>query len=169
VAELADPVAEALDGLGCWLDDLDRQLPRLLESADLPVVVRVLQRMDVQTKRLRALAGLPERHVAHVLGTGRKEVAGIPLLVHGGWDRKEWDHFEVARRLAVDPVSGELLGEDPKVRAALRVVLAAGRHEWRVTDLRDRGIDPDDEDDPLCRRERKRVTVQFLTPPEVSR
>jgi len=162
-------MGEALDGLAAWVSDVDAQVPRLLDAAPLARVVAVLQRLEGLRRALQASEALLVRHVTRSAGTGKHEAGGIRFEVHGGWDRKEWRDSEVAKRLAVDPGSGELLWERPEVRTAVRQVLAAGRHEWRVTDLRGQGIDPDDEDDPLCRREPKRMTVQFLSGAEASK
>jgi hypothetical protein len=172
-----DPVTEALDGLMVFVDDLDLQVVRFLDyGADVGMpehktapekVVPVLQRIRMYRQRLAGIEALAERHVAHALGTGTHAPAGIPVKVHGGWDRKDWQHRDIARLLAENALVDEATGEvDPEqMRVAMRAVyrvIEAGRMEWRVTDLRAAGLTTDG----LCKEEPKRMTVQFLTPAE---
>jgi len=174
-----EPVVEALDGLMAFIDDLDHQLGRLIEAHPLPPgapgqapdaavpVAPVLARIRGQRQRLAQVEALAERHVAHALGTGKKQSAGLQLEVHGGWERKEWQHRDVFRLLAeltlVDEETGELNTE--YLATVMRVgdaVLAACRPDWRVTVLRARGLSLDG----LCKETPKRMTVQVLTPAE---
>lgn len=165
-----DPVTEAIDGLMAFIDDLDRQLLRLLESTgdkDPDPIIRPLQRIRHQRQRLAQLEALAERHVAHALGTGQHAPAGIPVKVHGGWDRKDWQHRDIARLLAenalVDEATGELSRHNMAIAMeAVYAVIEAGRMEWRVTDLRAAGLTMDG----LCKETPKRMTVQFLSPAE---
>jgi hypothetical protein len=168
-----EPIVEALDGLMAFIDDLDHQLLRVLEHAELVVggevdrVTPLLQRIRGQRQRLAQIEAMAERHVAHALGTGQHAPAGIPVKVHGGWERKDWQHRDIARLLAENALVDEATGElDPKLLAvvmpAVYRVIEAGRMEWRVTDLRKAGLSTDG----LCKEEPKRMTVQFLTPAE---
>ena len=167
---VGDAMVEALDGLMAFVDDCDAQLGRLLDAVDekdAERVAPVLQRLRTYRQRLAQVEALAERHVARALGTGQHTPAGLPVKVHGGWDRKEWQHRDIARLLAertlVDPLTGEF---DPAmVRPAMLVVdavLEACRPEWRVTALKAAGI----ELDGLCKEQPKRMTVQFLSPAE---
>jgi primosomal protein N'' len=165
-----DPVTEAIDGLLAFVDDLDHQLARLIEATDktdADPVTPLLQRIRTQRQRLAQIEALAERHVAQALGTGQHAPAGIAVKVHGGWDRKDWQHRDIARLLAenalVDEATGEVDAEQMRVamRAVYRVI-EAGRMDWRVTDLKAAGLTLDG----LCKEERKRMTVQFLTPAE---
>jgi hypothetical protein len=163
------PIDEALDGIEAFLHDADVQLDRLFDANTPPeTMVPVLARLRVLRRRLSQVEGLAERDVAHTLGTGRKTIAGMPLEVHGGWIRREWQHREVARLLAENALVNEDTGEvDPEqMRVAMRAVyrvIEAGRMDWRVTDLRAAGFDPDE---GLCKREPGHMTVQFLSPAE---
>jgi hypothetical protein len=167
-----DPVTEALDGLLAWIDDLDHQLPAHLAGADTAGLVHLLYRMEGLRKRLAALEAEVERRTADALGTGRHDAGTHQIEVHGGWKREAWHDEEVARLLVerslLDEDTGEVpADDDPVVRAALaavRVVLAAGRMSWRVTDLRAAGVDVDD----LCKSVPKRKTVQFLSGAETT-
>jgi hypothetical protein len=159
---------EALDGLEAFLHDADRQLDRLLDgNADQEVMVPVLARLRVLRRRLGQVEALAERDVAHSLGIGKRVIAGLPLDVHGGWKRTDWQHREIGRLLAesvfVDEETGELdqIGLMAAMPAVYRV-LDACRPEWRVTDLKAAGLTTDG----LCKEEPARMTVQFLTPAE---
>jgi hypothetical protein len=167
-----EPIVEALDGLMAFIDDLDLQVGRLVDAGDTAPraekTAPVLARLRGQRLRLAQVEAMLERSLAHELGTGQHSPAGIPVKVHGGWVRTDWQHRDIARLLAeaalVDEVTGEL---DPKLLAvvmpAVYRVIEAGRMDWRVTDLKEAGLNPDE---GLCKREHKRMTVQLLSPAE---
>jgi hypothetical protein len=176
-----EPVVEALDGLLAFIDDLDNQLARKLDIENPPEqadkaggrpeaaepITPLLARIRMYRQRLAQIEALAERRVAHALGTGKKTSAGIPIEVHGGWERKDWQHREIARLLTENALVDEETGElDPKLLAivmpAVYRVIEAGRMEWRVTDLKAAGLAMDG----LCKEQPKRMTVQFLTPAE---
>lgn len=176
-----EPVVEALDGLMAFIDDLDRQLARVLDIEDPPElspspggrpeaaepITPLLERIRLYRQRLARIEALAERRVAHALGTGKKTSAGIAVDVHGGWEREDWQHRDIARLLAENALVDEATGEvDPEqMRVAMRAVyrvIEAGRMEWRVTDLKKAGLTMDG----LCKEKPKRMTVQILTPAE---
>jgi hypothetical protein len=169
-----EPLVEALDGLTVFLEDTNYQIGRLLDDhlpdawPDPEKTVPVLSRLRTLRRRLGQLEASVERVVAGALGTGMTIAAGVPLEVHGGLVRREWQHREVARLLAENALVDEDTGEvDPEqMRVAMRAVYAvieAGRMDWRIRALAAAGLS----EDGLCKREPARRTVQFLTPGEV--
>lgn len=168
-----EPMTEALDGLSVFASDADFQLQRLLDTktedgtADPEIILPVLARLRLLRRTISQIEQLAEREVTRALGTGRKTVGAMPIEIHGGWVRKEWQHREVARLLAENALVNEETGEvDPEqMRVAMRAVyrvIEAGRMDWRVTDLRAAGLSTDG----LCKEELARMTVQFLSPAE---
>jgi hypothetical protein len=165
------PMAGALDALGSAIYEADVQLQLVLAAGDPDpeATVPALYQLRAWRQRLAQIEADAERAVTQSLGTGKKTLAGLQLDVHGGWVRREWQHHLVAHLLAenllVDPMTGEL--DMDKVSSVMPVVyhvLDHGRMDWRVTDLRAAGITTDG----LCKEERKRPTVQFLTDAEAS-
>lgn len=84
------------------------------------------------------------------LGRNTIEVDGIgQVQVKRGTDRKEWDHDALIRLVVargrderrVDAETGEY---EPEGEAVARALMECARPSWRLTPLRDRGIDPDE-------------------------
>lgn len=91
------------------------------------------------------------RELAQAMPTKKVEVPGLGLLERmAGCDRRNWDHQLVASavlaaveeqpELRCDPETGELM---PIGEALVRWLLEACLPGWRVTGLRQIGLDPD--------------------------
>lgn len=158
------PIGEALVLLDCAVAELDEQLPRALEAGH--SAARLLAEFDNSLDRLRALRSDLERKVAVDLRPSAKphEVDGVHLQVSGGRTRRWLDHRQLAWRVVegglIDSESGEVLAEESAAWALLDRLLQAlpGSIWWRVTALRELGVDFRD----LEEWEEKRKTVRVL-------
>lgn len=165
---MADPMTEALDGIEVFIADADQQFPRWREAApSLLEAVEALRRTRKARQCLAGLEALLERQVTQAVAANGAVVVGpYQIKVHGGFDRKDWDSRTVARRvvspLVADETTGEVFLYPDQVWALLDRLLGAATMYWKVTALRELGVDFDG----LCKEEPKRRTVQFLSAPE---
>jgi hypothetical protein len=106
--------------------------------------------------------------LSEALGRNEIDSAGLHVEVKRGANRKAWDNDALIRLViakgrderVLDEESGEYESEGDAVGRAL---MACARPNWRVTALRERGIDADE----YCETSPGRVNV-ILTPMETS-
>lgn len=159
-------LAHSLD-LIVSIDDLIDHTQDALDAGD----VEELAKLHLLTTKLRQqmsdLARAVEERLAEVMPDKRLELPGLPVLErHRGTNRKKWQSEEllsvVVGRSIVDG-DGALATTDPieirsRIEAEVRACLPiTGSLGWRVTALRDRGIDPDE----FCATSPGRVSIQI--------
>jgi hypothetical protein len=153
VTALAELFANADDWVLERVQEFDPR-PRLahltLESA-----ARLLVLVRAAKAALAVGEGDLQRHVAELMGNKQVEVPGLGVLVkHYAGSRKGWDH-ESCRRAVVARLADELPyagavdanGERVPTAAMVSGVLDEWAkvcgYQWKVTGLRDLGLDPD--------------------------
>lgn len=141
-----DPIGESLLHVEVSIADLDQQLPRALESGQSPA--RLLAEVDAAWRRLGALRSELERQVAADLRprSAHYDVDGVLVRIGGGRSRQWTDHRQLAWRIVEGGLADEDTGEMVEEKAAWRLldrVLQAlpAQPYWRVTALRDLGVD----------------------------
>lgn len=135
---------------------------------ELPADVDTLAHLLVEARRAKRAISDVERAIESALATAMPKkqitVQGVGTLERRkGNDRKAWDHERLGARIAalsrdervLDESTGVIEGE---AEAAVRVLLACARPDYRVTALRERGLDPDD----YCLSEPGRTSVQVI-------
>lgn len=129
---------------------LSDDVPLVLENDDDPEPA-VLLLNDLRTARmqLQEIENYAQIEAIKRLKYGRNEVAGFIAEVRGGKDRKEWRTDELAwecvREFTVNKTSGEIDEADAALVGLVRDRLVnCARMEWRTTQLRPLGINPDD-------------------------
>lgn len=151
-------------------------------SIDADPTIENAARLLYGVQRVRSALALAEDMLAEfvfdTLGTGRYELDDVPPLeVRIGRDRKSWKHDDAAADL-VEPIAVEVFGRDDDgewlgfginrdgealdpqtiVACVLHAFRQASSDGWKVTGLRQFGLDPD----AYCESSRGRVSVQFL-------
>jgi hypothetical protein len=156
-----------LRALGERLDDLEDAAISLIDRGGAEAVAGLL----AEVRSVRTALGLRERAIEELLVDIMLEdtmtVTGIGTFrLRHGRDRKGWDSEELLStviRRSLDPEgTGELPATIPEVVERIRTgVFAAApitpSMQWRVTALRDQGIDPDE----WCTSTPGRTTVQI--------
>lgn len=124
-----------------------------------------------QLARLRAalttLRALESSYVSHIYMTGehgKRVLEGLgQVTIQRGRERKAWEH----RAVAVEYVDAKLAANGYEVPDPHQVVdwvlEAAAPSYWRVTALRDAGLDPED----YCTSEPGKPSVSIDTPPSI--
>lgn len=153
------------DLLGQLTDDLER-LGATAPPSDFETLARAL----VACRGFRQLAAdierLLESRVAAAMERPFVTIEGLGTLERKkSKDRKAWDHkrvaaklLEVAKAERIDGLTGEVLASEGEA-AMLTFLACAGVAYWKTTELRGRGIDPDD----YCESSPGRETVRVIT------
>ena len=159
----SSPVFRLRVGLAEMMDDAKA----LAEAGDWEGLIRGLEPLQQVLADLRLLESDVKRYIADTMPDRKVTVEGVGTVERKAKvTRKGWDSVELLRRLVgsalVDPDTGEI--PDSPMEAAdriLREVTAClpitGSTGWRVTALRDRGIDPDE----WCTEERDGYSITF--------
>jgi hypothetical protein len=140
------------------LDDAEKVLFQLDDVVTPEVLgaysVEELARMVLQGRELvrvlRDITGRCEQALVATMPQKKMTVEGIGVLEKTTeTSRKEWDHpllfgrvAKVSEQLRVDPESGEI--KLSEAEALLKAITMACRPEWRVTALKELGIDAND-------------------------
>lgn len=133
--------------LRSWVVELDHDDLTGLDPAKLVGLLEGCRRARAD---LAVIAADIEAELVEQLGRGRHELAGnVAVEVKGSPRRTGWEHDELWRRVlaaglderAVDLETGEI---EREADALLRAVRECVGPSWKVTGLRDRGIDPDE-------------------------
>jgi hypothetical protein len=139
------------------LDDAEKILTQLDEVAGVEELdsytVEELTKLLIQGREMvrvmRDISGRIEGALVRAMPHRKMTIEGIGVLEKTTeTTRKEWDHPLVASRVANTVTdtwkhsTGEVLDGD-LVAMFLKAFSDAARMEWRVTALRDMGIDPD--------------------------
>lgn len=114
------------------------------------------QGVKVLSGLVRDLAAEADRLLIATMGGERKAlVDGKTVEIRRAYKRFEWDHPLLAERVAIVALDGEVL---PETKTVIDAWLKACRPEWRITGLKDMGIDGDE----FCSKELQRATVQVI-------
>lgn len=129
---------------------------------DLAEQAKALDLVREARRRLSDVERVLENAVADSMQGKTEEVHEVGVLEkRGGKKRKSWDHEGVASRVVseirVDKETGEVRDPSPQ-EVANALVEAAGINYWKVSSLRDLGIEPSE----YCEESPGRVTVQIL-------
>jgi len=150
---LAGSVEEINRSIPGWVDDID---------GDMPALLTLLADLREQRRQLALAEAYAETACARAMPANKFEAPGLFAERRGGRSRKEWDHPRVAWRVAsaaaVSKSTGEMLVDPDRLRAVVDAFVAASTPGWRVTVLREMGVEFDD----ACVVEagRRTVTVQ---------
>lgn len=147
VAE-TDPLAQ-LRHLVLALDD---RRAALAEAGDLHRLAEGLAQLRTINGDLQQLARHVEDNVAALMPDKQVEIPGVGVIERRrGTDRRKWQSEDLLRTLIRDELddgTGELPSPAETLDRVLGVVTACmpvtGSLGWRVTALRERGIDPDE-------------------------
>lgn len=129
---------------------------------DIDRAVRDLAELRAARKALADWEDVLAEFVADGIGRNTVHVDGVGAVeAKRGAKRTEWDHDALWRTVvararderAVDPDTGEVVESEGE--AVGRVLAECARPAWRLTPLRDRGIDPDE----YCHTQPGRISV----------
>lgn len=167
-------VGRACDDLAAAVAEIEHRVRVAAATAefgdlDLADPAALLAAVSDARARLAAAATDLQNAVHKATGAG-DHLAGDRLLrvKPAGWDRKRWDSERLLSHLVgMAQVDADGVKADPETSRRRLVELLAevlpltGSLAWRVTALRDRGVDPDE----WCDKEKGRPTVQVLPAP----
>jgi hypothetical protein len=157
-------IGHLIYGLADAIDALDSGLPELLVDlgADQPKLGELLYALREQRIRLAELEATVEAKAARAMGSvDRIEWDGYCAERKGGMVRKHWDHkllaAKVTERNYTDPDTGVINAADENLATEVvsELLRAAAISYWRVSVLRQMGVDYDD----AVETERGRRTV----------
>jgi hypothetical protein len=115
-------------------------------------------RAALELKRLASdLHRVAEDYFVDLMGNEKRAlVDGTVVEVRRAYRRTDWEHSKLATHVALTALGGEVVeGMDVIVDAFLR----ACRPEWRITALKEFGLDDED----YCSRELGRATVTVVS------
>lgn len=143
------PVEASLAFLSCTLADLEVDVPAMLDDCTDDEAVRLLADLRERRLKLAEVESYVETQVSRRLGKGKHKAAGWQVQVHSDGRWTDWRHDDVAwkvcRDIAVDPATGEVVPEVAQIVDEVRSrILNCARPSWRLTPLRDLGLDPSD-------------------------
>lgn len=119
------------------------------EHGDIDRAVRDLAQLRAARKALADWELVLADYLADALGRNTIAVDGVgTVMVKAGAKRTEWDHDALHRTVVararderrIDPETGEVVESEGE--AVGRVLAECARPSWRLTPLRERGIDP---------------------------
>lgn len=153
-------------GLHHVIDALDTEAQHAIDGADVEELAHLHVALVKAKQRLATICTIVEQVLVDVMPDKRLELPGLPVLERRrGTDRKAWQSVdlldELFRRAVVDTTTGEVLDDEALIRQRLHEVLVdcvpfTGSLGWRVTALRDLGIEPDE----WCQTSPGRVSIQ---------
>lgn len=161
-----DPKEDLIRWLRAAMLHVDERRIELAEAGDFEALAFGLVALKALLDDLKILTRSIEDNIVGLLPAKRVEVDGLGVLERKrGNARKAWDSEELLGRvirLAVDPDGTGELPPAGEVLERLRSTLAAvvpftGSLGWRVTALRELGLDPDE----WCHTEPGRLGLQI--------
>lgn len=140
------------------------QLQNALTSAAMAATgwqdaVRIMRRIEAGTWDAREVHSSLAQHVYLTGEHGQQQVEGVPgmVMIGRGRERKSWDHTGVAQDYVAAKIEATG-GEMPDPGQVVEWVLeTAAPSYWRVTPLREAGLDPED----YCTSEPGNVSVSI--------
>ena len=132
---------------------LDQQRHDLAAAGNLHTLAAGLAQLRALTGDLRQLAQHVEDDVAALMPDKQVEIPGVGVIERRkGTDRRKWQSEDLLRTLIRDEIDPDGTGELPDAGTVLQSVMTVvtecvpitGSLGWRVTKLRERGIDPDE-------------------------
>jgi hypothetical protein len=135
---------------------------KLIEATEVagPFDLKAVVDFLVAARELKALVGdvarIAEDMVVEAMGDKRTTTFdGRTVEVRRSYKRTDWEHSKLAMHVALRATGGELIDQMPEVIDAL---LKACNPSWRVTALKEMGLDDTD----YCSRELQRATVAVM-------
>ena len=162
-----EPEHDLIRRLSAALATVDTRRVELADAGDWQALAYGLAGLATITDELKVLAGALEADLERLLPTSREVVDGLGIVERrSSTTRKKWrseDLLGHVIRLAVDPDATGELPAVPELLARLRSTLAAtvpftGSLAWRVTALRELGLDPDE----WCDTEPGKTSIQII-------
>jgi hypothetical protein len=118
----------------------------VLQNVDLGGLARIVTALTGVLGAARDVKDLVEQHTIRVMPDRQAVVDGFVLERKSGTTRKDWDHTAVASKVAARACCNEdgeiVFGLEIGQRIADEILATAGIGYWRVSALRNRGIDP---------------------------
>ena len=159
----ASPVEALRVAIGAMVDDV----AALVEAGDWETLIRGLEPLQQVLGDLRIVEQQVKRGIADTMPERRVTVEGVGTVERKAKvSRKNWDSDELLRKLIARAILDSETGELPSspivaadlILQELRAVMPiTGSLGWRVTALRERGIDPDE----WCEQTQDGYTIQF--------
>lgn len=130
------------------------QLTTTIDEGDVETLAQVHLDLAELKHRVTLAARAVEERLADVMPDKRLELPGLPVMERKkGTDRKKWQSGdlldELLRHAAFDAETGAVIDDELILRQRIHETLTAcvpftGSLGWRVTALRDLGLDPDE-------------------------
>lgn len=156
-----------VDALRVAIAGMMDEAAALVEAGDWESLVRGLEPLQQVLGDLRMLEHQVKRGIADTMPERRVSVEGVGTVERKAKvTRRNWDSDELLRKIIAGAILDETTGELPSspvvaadlILRELRAVMPiTGSLGWRVTALRERGIDPDD----WCDEDRDGFTISF--------
>lgn len=142
-------VQEPLDLIEAGIFTLNVETKAILEDDDSPdTVVQLLNSVRTLRKALADIESSVEATAVQRLAYGETQVGDLLVEVRSSRKRSEWRHDDLAWRvcqdLAFDDDGTQIDGVAEVVDKVRNRLLLCARPEWRMTPLKDLGINPDD-------------------------
>ena len=155
-------VQEPLDLIDAGIFSLNVETKAVLEDDDSPdTVVALLNSIRTLRKALADIESGVEATAVQRLAYGETQVGDLLVEVRSSRKRSEWRHDDLAWRvcqdLAFDSDGTEVDGWAQIVDKVRNRLLLCARPEWRMTPLKDLGIEPNDY--CVAGESRKTVTI----------
>ena len=140
-----DPIQDALDLITTGTESLGREVAD--DTTDPQEAVSRLHRIRAARKALAEVEAYVESHTVPLLDYGKQEVGPWLVEIRGGAKRNEWDHdrlaWDATRDLAL--IDGAIEDERAAVVDLVRSrLMNCARLEWRMTPLKELGLNPND-------------------------
>jgi len=162
------PVPAGVEALRVAIVRMMDDAAALVQAGDWEALVRGLEPLQQVLGDLRMLEQQVKRGIADTMPERRVTVEGVGTVERKAkTTRRNWDSDELLRKIISGAILDEQTGELPSspmvaadlILQELRAVMPiTGSLGWRVTALRERGIDPDE----WCEQDRDGYTVSFL-------
>lgn len=162
------PVPAGVEALRVAIVRMMDEAAALVQAGDWEALIRGLEPLQQVLGDLRLLEQQVKRGIADTMPERRVSVEGVGTVERKAKvTRKGWDSDELLRKIIAGAILDEETGELPEspvvaadlILQELRAVLPiTGSLGWRVTALRERGIDPDE----WCTEDRDGYTISFM-------
>ena len=164
-------VNDAIYDAGEAVDKLAEAIRRLAdhdEPADLEAVVLAAVHLRAVMNHARDARDILAEYAHHLMPAPVVPIPGVgPVQRTGGWDRKDWEHDELLRKVVrwakddreayAREHDGEAPPESEGETVARLIREYAGIAYWKVTGPRERGLNVDD----YCRKEPARKGISL--------
>lgn len=140
-------------GLHHVIDELDTEAQHAIDGADVEELAHLHVALTKAKQRLATICTIVEQVLVDVMPDKRLELPGLPVLERRrGTDRKAWQYEDVIAALT-RLAEGDLAALLDHLLACAPITPSM---QWRVGELRARGIEPDE----FCTTKPGRVSIQ---------